>query len=262
MAEFVKRYNPNRHKDWNYGGVKWKLSRSKIELYVECPRCFYLDNKLGTKRPGFPSFTLNITVDELFKKEFDTYREQQTPHPLMKAYDIDAVPFQHTDLEQWRDPFVGLEYVHPDTQMVISGAVDDIWINQNKVLIVVDYKATSKAGSINSLADSSWESSYRRQLGIYQWLLQKMGYEVSPVGYFVYANARQDVPEFDNKLQFETTVVPCEGDIDWIDEVILEINNCLQSDVYPASGMNCEYCQYREAAGKKLQAIHAKQKKT
>jgi len=63
MAEYNYKYNPNRNADWNYGGKKWRLSRSKIDFFTECPRCFYLDNKLGTKRPGFPSFNLNIAVD-------------------------------------------------------------------------------------------------------------------------------------------------------------------------------------------------------
>ena len=258
MSDFAKRYNPHRHSDWNYGGKNWKLSRSKIELYLECPRCFYLDNKLGTKRPGFPSFTLNIAVDELFKKEFDAYRAQQKPHPIMDEYNIKALPYQHPELDTWRDPFVGLQYIHEPTGLIVSGGVDDVWINPEGELIVVDYKATSKTKHITTLADSSWESSYRRQLGVYQWLLMQMGYPVAETGYFVYANARQDVPSFENKLEFDTTLVPCQGDTDWIDDTVNEIKVCLESDHYPPSGPECEYCQYREASGKKLQAIHAK----
>ena len=63
-----------RNSNWNYGGKNWKLSRSKIDLFVECPRCFYLDNKLGIKRVQFPAFLLNSAVDALFKKEFDIHR--------------------------------------------------------------------------------------------------------------------------------------------------------------------------------------------
>lgn len=260
MSTFVKRYNPHRHADWNYGGSKWKLSRSKIELYLECPRCFYLDNKLGTKRPGFPSFTLNIAVDELFKKEFDLYRAKQEPHPIITAYNLKAVPYQHRDLDEWRDPFVGLQYRHTATGLMISGGVDDIWVNPDGELIVVDYKATSKTDSIATLADSSWEDSYRRQIGVYQWLLEQLGFTVAQTGYFVYANARQDVAEFGDQLLFETTLVPCEGDTTWIDETITAIKGCLDDDNYPASGPNCEFCAYREACGKKLQSIHARNK--
>ena len=67
-------YKPNRKPDWNYGGPKWRLSRSKIALFMECPRCFYIDNVLGVARPpGFP-FNLNSAVDALLKKEFDALR--------------------------------------------------------------------------------------------------------------------------------------------------------------------------------------------
>jgi len=256
MAEYTKRYNPNRSADWNYGGTKWRLSRSKIDFYLECPRCFYLDNKLGTKRPGFPSFNLNIAVDELFKKEFDEYRSAGKPHPLMKSNGLDAVPFVHKDLNTWRDNFAGLEFTHQPTELVVSGALDDVWQGADEKLIVVDYKATSKAGTIETLSDSSWEQQYKRQLGVYQWLLTNMGFEVAQTGYFVYANALQTEDKFDNKLIFETTLVPCEGDTSWIEPTLHKIKDCLESESYPESGANCEYCPYREACGKKLQTLH------
>lgn len=256
MAEFRKQYNPNRSSDWNYGGPKWRLSRSKIELFTECPRCFYLDNKLGTARPRGPAFTLNIAVDALLKKEFDVHRIDGTKHPLMETYGIDAVPFKHKNMNTWRENFEGVEYKHPATGFTISGAVDDIWVDPEGNLIVVDYKATSKEGTITTLADSSWNEQYQRQMGVYQWLLRNNGFTVSPKGYFVYANASSDKKAFDGLLEFEVTVVPCEGNTDWIDDVLPKIKETLDSDALPPVGDNCEYCVYREAAGKKLQAIH------
>jgi hypothetical protein len=261
MAEFKKQYNPNRSSDWNYGGPKWRLSRSKIELFNECPRCFYLDNKLGTARPRGPSFTLNIAVDALFKKEFDVHRTAASTHPLMSKYGIDAVPFQHKAMDSWRENFEGIAYLHEETGFTICGAVDDIWVNPAGELIVVDYKATSKHGSIATLDDSSWKDSYTRQMGVYQWLLRKNGFTVAPTGYFVYANADGDKEAFDGKLEFEVTVVPCEGNTDWIDETLPRIKQTLDSDAIPPTGKSCEYCPYREAAGKKLLALHQKAKK-
>jgi len=260
MADFKKSYNPNRSPDWNYGGAKWRLSRSKIELFNECPRCFYLDNKLGTGRPRGPAFTLNIAVDALLKKEFDAHRADGSAHPLMQQYKIDAVPFKHKDIDTWRENFEGVEYKHKETGFTISGAVDDIWVSPEEELIVVDYKATSKAGTITSLSDSSWEDSYKRQMGVYQWLLRNNGFKVSSTGYFVYANASSDKKAFDGQLEFEVTVVPCEGDTEWIDEILPKIKATLDADAIPAIGKACEFCPYREAAGKKLQALHRAKK--
>lgn len=255
MSDF-KRYNPNRSADWNYGGKKWRLSRSKIEFFVECPRCFYLDNKLGTKRPGYPEFTLNKAVDALFKKEFDAHRVAATTHPLMEKYHIDAVPFVHAKMDSWRENFEGIEYTHPETGFVISGAVDDVWVAPSGELTVVDYKSTSKPGTIETLGDSSWNEQYRRQMGVYQWLLRKNGFEVSSMGYLVYANADADKEAFDGKLEFEVTVVECEGETEWIEEILPRIKETLDSDALPPIGDACEFCPYREAAGKKLQAIY------
>ena len=102
-------YKPDRKPDWNYGGNKWRLSRSKIGLFQECPRCFYIDNKLGTARPpGFP-FNLNSAVDALLKKEFDIHRAGKSTHPLLKHYKLDAVPFQHPKMDIWRENFKGID---------------------------------------------------------------------------------------------------------------------------------------------------------
>lgn len=257
MAEIKKRYNPNRSKDWNYGGSSWKLSRSKIELFVECPRCFYLDNKLGTSRPRGPAFTINIAIDELFKKEFDGYRKEGQPHPVMVENNLDLIPFAHPQLDEWRDNFAGIRYDDPKTGFTVSGAVDDIWVRPNGELVVVDYKATSKDEKIETLENSGWEMSYRRQMGVYQWLLEKNGFKVSKMGYFLYANARKDQAEsFDDTLFFETTLVPCEGENDWIDETLIKIKETLQADTIPPVGEACEFCPYREACGKKLLAMH------
>tara|TARA_B100000508_G_scaffold113876_1_gene92586 strand:+ start:9119 stop:9907 length:789 start_codon:yes stop_codon:yes gene_type:complete len=261
MAEYKYKYNPNRNADWNYGGAKWKLSRSKIDFFFECPRCFYLDNVLGTKRPGFPSFNLNIAVDELFKKEFDIHRASQTPHPIMEEYNLDAVPFEHEKMDEWRDPFTGIMYTHKPTGLVVSGGVDDIWITPERKLIIVDYKSTSKADRIEKLGDSPWEQQYTRQLGVYRWLLEQNGFEVEETGYLVYANASKKEDAFNNQLVFETTLVPVETTVDWIEPALEDIKKCLDQKDLPNSGGNCEFCPYREAAGKKLQAVHFASKK-
>jgi len=262
MSTFTKKYNPNRNSDWNFGGAKWRLSRSKIDLFIECPRCFYIDNKLGTARPRGPAFTLNVAVDALFKREFDEYRKNKKPHPLMEEYEIDAVPFIHKSLDTWRENFEGIEFAHKPTGFTVSGAIDDVWQDADGKLIVVDYKATAKEGTIETLSDSAWEDQYKRQIGVYQWLLRQNGFEVSDTGYFVYANGDGSLPAFNNTLEFNTTLVPCVGDTSWIEPTLEKIKTCLTSDVFPPSGADCEFCPYREACGKKLQHIHNATKST
>src|SRR3989338_9000289 len=123
-------YKPDRKTDWNYGGNKWRLSRSKIGLFMECPRCFYVYNKLGTARPpGFP-FNLNSAVDALLKKEFDIHRNGKTAHPLMETYGVDAVPFDDPRMDEWRDALRrGITYHHVPFNLMVTGGIDDVWAN-------------------------------------------------------------------------------------------------------------------------------------
>lgn len=220
----------------------FKVSRSKIDLFVECPRCFYLDRRLGVSRPqGFP-FNLNSAVDTLLKKEFDIHRKQKTPHPLMESYGIDAVPLQDPRMDVWRENFTGVEAFFEPANFVVFGAVDDIWVGGDKKLIVVDYKATSKDTEVN--LDAEWQDGYKRQMEVYQWLLRHNDLEVSDTGYFVYANGKRDREAFDGRLEFDIKLIAYTGSDKWVDKILLEMKKCLDSEELPKSSPNCEYCKY------------------
>ncbi|OHA19073.1 MAG: hypothetical protein A3C08_00045 [Candidatus Taylorbacteria bacterium RIFCSPHIGHO2_02_FULL_47_18] len=239
-------YKPHRRAEWNYGGPNWKLSRSKIDLFLECPRCFYTDNKLGVARPpGFP-FSLNSAVDKLLKKEFDSHRAKGSAHPFMKKYGIDAVPLQHTKIEEWRDSLrAGIAFRHAPTGFLVRGGVDDVWVRPNGELIVVDYKATAKDGEVN--LDAEWQDGYKRQMEVYQWLFRQNGFHVSDTGYFVYVNGKTDREAFDARLEFDVSVIPYVGKTDWIEPTLAEIKKCLDSENQPAPAEHCDYCNYRRA---------------
>lgn len=206
-----------------------------------------MDRRLGVARPpGFP-FSLNSAVDKLLKKEFDIHRLKKSPHPLMKAYGLDMVPFQHEKMDEWRDALGGgIQYLHPKTNFLITGGIDDVWASPSGVLSIVDYKATSKNGEVD--LDADWQIGYKRQMEIYQWLFRKNGFKVSDVGYFVYANGDTDKKAFDGKLEFNVKILPYEGNDKWVEQAILDIHNCLARENLPESSLECDFCSYRNAA--------------
>jgi len=223
----------------------FKLSRSKVELFINCPKCFYLDRRLGVSQPpGYP-FTLNSAVDTLLKKEFDLHRDAATSHPLMKAYGLDMIPYRHEKMNEWRETFKGLQYHHKPTNFIMTGAVDDLWVDKTGKIVVVDYKSTAKSSQVN--LDADWQIGYKRQMEIYQWLLRELGFEVSETGYFVYCNGKTDRKAFDAKLEFDIDLIPYKGDPSWVENVLLGIKKCLNGEV-PASGKDCDFCNYRKSA--------------
>ena len=224
------------------------LSRSRIENFVQCPRCFYLDRRLGIDQPPMFPYTLNSAVDILFKKEFHMYRAKKEPHPLMKTYGIDAIPFEHKDLDIWRDPFKGIRYHDSLTNLIITGGIDDVWEKRSGELIIVDYKSTSTDGDVTLNGES--RESYKRQVEMYQWLFRKNKFSVAKESYFVYANGLKTEEGFFDRLKFKTVILEYIGDDSWLDELILRIHRCLLSNEMPAPSPSCNFCNYRAAVSK------------
>ena len=222
-----------------------KLSRSKLELLIDCPKCFWLDLKQGVRRPpGFP-FTLNNAVDYLLKEEFDIHREKKTRHPVMEKYDIDAVPFQHEKLNSWRHNFTGVQFEHKPTGFLVYGAVDDLWVDPDGTVSVVDYKATGAK-------EHKIQDSYRRQMEIYQWLLRQNGIDVSSTGYFVFAKVNKG-NGFGNgvaALSFDLIIEPLAGDDSWVEQALKSAKKTFDMAQAPDATPTCEYCSYRAAAAR------------
>ncbi len=241
-------YTPKRRKNLyeSGGSTPFKLSRSKIELFMQCPQCFYLDRRLGVGRPPSYPYTLNSAVDALLKKEFDILRENNEAHPLMKKYGIDAVPAKHNMLKEWRNNFKGVQTLHKPTNLLVFGAIDDLWQNSQGEYLVVDYKSTSKNEEISAL-DKDWQITYKRQMEIYQWLVRRNELPVSNTGYFVYCNGKTDIDKFDGKLEFDLTLIAYNGSDNWVENKIKEIYACIQSEVVPEADSDCDFCRYRAA---------------
>lgn len=222
----------------------YKISRSKLDLFIKCPRCFYLDRRLGVGQPpGYP-FNLNSAVDALLKKEFDYYRAQQQPHPLLLENNINAIPFQHPKMDEWRDSLRrGIQYQVPNTNIILTGGVDDVWIDtKTEKLIIVDYKATSKNEPVT--LDADWQMGYKRQAEVYQWLFRQNGFAVSDTAYFVYCNGRTDTESFNKKLEFDVALLPYIGNTDWVEKTVSLAYKCLRADAIPPHADSCDYCQY------------------
>jgi len=168
---------------------------------------------------------------------------KKKPHPYMKDIDKNLIPFQHEDLDKWRANFTGVQFHHEETDLLLTGAVDDVWIDlDTDELVVVDYKSTSSKDEVN--LDKDWQISYKRQMEFYQWLLKQNGFKVSNDGYFIYCNGIKDKDSFDEILEFRVKVLHYEGNDSWVEEVLLQIKTIIDSEIIPLSSENCDTCSY------------------
>lgn len=222
------------------------LSRSAIEQHIRCPRCFYLQRRLGLKPPSMVPLTLAVATDALLKNEFDAVRSTGASHALWKREGLAVQAYCHADIALWRSNFKGMRIVH-STGATIYGAVDDVWRNlETDELHIVDYKSTSKQGEPS--LEGGFGEGYKRQMEIYQWLFRQAGFAVSNTGYFLYVNGSKVGGFYDadgsGVMRFSTTLIPYVGDDGWVDDVVNAAVNCLQSSQVPDSGKDCDSCRY------------------
>jgi CRISPR/Cas system-associated exonuclease Cas4 (RecB family) len=220
----------------------YEISRSKIQLFFNCPRCFWLDRRHGIAPPSSPPYTLNSAVDELLKREFDGYRAAHQVPSLLKNRGLLLYPAQHTELDRWRTNLIGVRVFHQATNLIAFGSIDDLWIDDLGTFYVADYKATSKNGEIGR--DAEWQIGYKRQVEFYQWLLRQKGLSVSDQAWFVYANGTKDRPVFEGTLHFTTSLIPYKGNSDWVEPTLNEIVHVLNQLHPPPANVSCKMCAF------------------
>jgi hypothetical protein len=222
-----------------------KISRSGLNLFLECQRCFWLDIHHKIKRPpGYP-YTLSAAVDYMVKKEFDSYREKgELPPVLIQAGIKDAKLYNGDNFTEWRNNFKGIAYWDEDLNAILYGAVDDVIEFSDGSLAVVDYKS-SGSKEITIYED------YQRQMDIYNWILRQKGYDTYPEAFFVFYQVVKDENSFDNTLKFREEVKKIKVNTDWVGDAFVRAVEVARQNKPPESGnlqKHCDHCHFVEMA--------------
>jgi len=214
-----------------------QLSRAQLQLFMDCPRCFWLQNRHGVKQPkGYP-LALNIAMDQLLKAEFDEFRAAGKPHPILVEYKVDAKLFSDTQkLDEWRNNFRGLRWKDPKTGHTLFGAVDDILEFPDDSLAVLDYKSSGAK-------EVSIYDSYQLQMDVYTFLLQRLGYRTAPKAYFAFFVAVKD-DGFKGRLPFRAELVEVTPQPEHVYKLFKDAVATAQSDQEPESGTECDVCRW------------------
>ena len=226
-----------------------KISRSGLKLFLECPRCFWLDLHHKIKRPpGYP-YTLSAAVDYLVKREFDKYRvEGKLPLVLKNAGIKDAKLYTGDNLAEWRNNFKGVAYYDEDLNAILYGAVDDILEFQDSSLAVIDYKSSGSK-------EITVYDDYQKQMDVYNYILQQKGYDTYPEAFFVfYQVIKEGEDGFQNALKFKEQVKAVKVNKDWVGPAFEAAVELARQESPPYENGNaqkhCDHCHYVEMASK------------
>ena len=214
-----------------------KISRANLQLFKECPRCFWLYKHKDIRRPqGYP-YTLSIAVDQLLKAEFDQYREKGEMHPSLVGYkglEKAKLFSDQLQLQKWRNNFEGLKYHDEGLDATLFGAVDDVLEFSDGSLAVIDYKS-SGAKEISVYDD------YRMQMDIYTYILEQLGLKTAKKGYFVFYQVQKN-DGFRGRLPFRGEIREVDTDSSYVHDLFAQAVALARSDTPPKSHTDCEYC--------------------
>ncbi len=215
-----------------------RLSPSALNLFLECPRCFWLDKVKGIKRPGAPFSTLPTGMDLLIKRHFDKYRAEDKMPPELAGKVKGKLLDDQALLKKWRNWRSGLAYRDKGTDAVLSGALDECFLDGD-IYIPVDYKTRGFPLKADSL------KYYQHQLDCYTFLLEANDLKHASFAYLVYYILSDLKENGDVKFSIEAIKVdthPQDALKVFQDAVVL-----LRGDE-PEPNSNCGYCAWKGMA--------------
>ena len=212
-----------------------QLSPSKLNVLKECPRCFWLENVRGIKRPrgAFPS--LPGGMDKVLKAHYDTRRGE------IVRCGPDEIGFLMTNmatLNGWRNWRSGLVYINPELNVKMVGALDDCLVDAEKYYIPLDYKTKG------SQPKTDGSEYYQGQLDCYILMLESNGFKTRRMGYLKYVWPVEVKPGTLMDLEFDTATYPIKCDPDRAIAAVAEAVRVMGLKEAPLAGAECEYCKY------------------
>lgn len=210
-----------------------RLSPSTLNLFLECPRCFWLQINEGIHRPRgiFPS--LPGGMDLVIKDYFDKYREKNELPPELQGKINAHLLHDHALLNKWRNWRTGLAYKDENLNVTLFGALDDC-LEDNGKYMPLDYKTRGSAPK-----DGDSEKYYGNQLDCYSLLLKENGYPVGDYGYLVYYFPEH--VEENGTVIFNVKPIQLKIDPERARKTLKDAMKLLSGPV-PAHHSECEYC--------------------
>ncbi|OGX21091.1 MAG: hypothetical protein A2Y00_06040 [Omnitrophica WOR_2 bacterium GWF2_43_52] len=212
-----------------------RLSPSALNIFLDCPKCFWLEKNRSIKRPRgiFPS--LPGGMDSVIKTYFDTYRTKDAMPPEVKGKLQGKLFSSMSKLEKWRSWLqTELSYEDKTINAALSGALDDC-LEDDGFYIPLDYKTRG-----SELIEDP-RKYYQTQLDCYCLILDASGFKTKGLAYLLYYWPLEVFEE--GMMRFKVEPIRIETNIDSAKKIFRDAVACLKGEM-PQATAHCEYCSF------------------
>lgn len=200
-----------------------KLSPSTLNLFAECPRCFWFAVKKGLGRPKGPFPSLPTGMDSVIKKYFDTYRGKNEMPPILRNKIKGRLALSMPKTLYFED----------DSEYVLYGRPDEYVEHSNETISALDHKTRASA-------PKELLPVYQNQLDIYDFLLSKNGYKTQNKAYLVYYYP--EAGQLHNGFPFAVRIKEIETEPGRAEELFRKAVEILEQNEAPEAHEECKYC--------------------
>ncbi len=204
-----------------------KLSPTSLNLFLECPRCFWFSVNKGIKRPGPPVATITSGLDKVIKEYFNQFRKKNILPPFL-AGKLPGKLMTNLPKNGW------FEFVDEKCDAKLGGYMDECIELEENLYAVLDHKT-------RGTAPESVHKAYQLQMDVYTFLLEKNNFPTQKKAYLVYYIPQKIISSGD--FQFEAVIKEIATNPQRAKDVFYKAIELLKGFL-PSINQDCGFCQW------------------
>lgn len=204
-----------------------KLSPSSLNLFLDCPRCFWLYLNRNIKRPSIPVATITTGLDKVIKEYFNLYRTKDTLPPVLEGK-VSGKLIRNFPNKGW------LEFVDYKIDVKFGGYLDECLDLGDKFYAALDHKT-------RGAKPQETHQAHQFQMDAYTFLLEQNGFPTKRSAYLVYYIPKSVNSE--KAIEFEIVASEIKTDPERAKKVFYEAVAILKQPI-PLANKDCAFCKW------------------
>jgi len=208
-----------------------KLSPTSLNLFLECPRCFWLYLNKGIKRPSIPVATITTGLDRVVKEYCNLYRAKGILPPLLENK-VPGKLISNLPKRGW------LEFKDDKIEAILGGYLDECLDLGNNFYAALDHKTRGSK-------PENTHRAHQFQMDVYTFLLEQNSFPTKRIAYLIYYIPK--VVSSGQAIDFEIVPSEVKTDPDNAKQVFSDAVAMLKRAI-PMPHPDCIFCQWTATA--------------